>query len=564
MRRTARTFPALVVILCAGATLAWAADYYVAPPPEGDDGNSGTFGEPFATFNTAIGFAGPGDTIWAKDGLYREVVDVWKSGTPGAPITFRALNPGQAVVDGGGDHGSWSQYSGDIYQASLSFVPRAVFVGAEGMAEAGSLGGVTEGSYFVGGGFLYLWVPGGGDPALHDVGVMPDTDDNVFVLWDVKYITFRDLVIQYAPNTGIFIGADVIGPTGNVQVTNCLLRWNWLWGSYVEAATYCTFTGNTAHENCLVNWDRQNSAGGWPMGLSCYRSQYIEYDSNVASHNHGEGIGSSMSSNITFTSNTCYDNFSVNLYVDNCVDVLVDSNLVYVERFNEPAGGLTLSTPIGIGASDEDYGMGATLDGLTIINNISIRCSQGISYWTDMVASKMQNWKVANNTIVDSRWTGITVSVESDAQNVGNVFYNNIVKQDEGNLIYVYFAGDMVMDNNLYLHTTEPEPFSWLDTSYDFSSWKSTSGQGTSSFYSVPQFLPGSGYVAEGYKVSGESDAVENGVSLAYVPDDYGGTERPQGSAFDIGAFEHLASPDEIFSDGFESGDTTGWSASVP
>jgi hypothetical protein len=180
-----------------------------------------------------------------------------------------------------------------------------------------------------------------------------------------------------------------------------------------------------------------------------------------------------------------------------------------------------------------------------------------------MAASKMQNWKVANNTLVESRSIGITVSTESDAQNVGNVFYNNVVKQDEGNLLYVSFAGDMVMDHNLYWHTTDPEPFYWLDTSYDFVDFKAASGQGADSYFSDPRFVVGSGYAADGYKVSSDSDAVDNGISLAYVPDDHEGITRPQGSGYDIGAFENLTSWDEIFSDGFESGDTTEWSNAV-
>ncbi len=33
---------------------------------------------------------------------------------------------------------------------------------------------------------------------------------------------------------------------------------------------------------------------------------------------------------------------------------------------------------------------------------------------------------------------------------------------------------------------------------------------------------------------------------------------------FDLGADEFLGDPDSIFSDGFESGDTTAWSSSIP
>ena len=57
------------------------------------------------------------------------------------------------------------------------------------------------------------------------------------------------------------------------------------------------------------------------------------------------------------------------------------------------------------------------------------------------------------------------------------------------------------------------------------------------------------------------SIAIDNGSAVDAPADDFDGTQRPQGAGWDIGAYEYGST---IFADGFESGDTTRWSVSVP
>ena len=57
------------------------------------------------------------------------------------------------------------------------------------------------------------------------------------------------------------------------------------------------------------------------------------------------------------------------------------------------------------------------------------------------------------------------------------------------------------------------------------------------------------------------SDAIDAGEPRADVPADLDGIPRPQGAGWDAGAYEAL---ELIFRDGFESGDTSAWSASTP
>ncbi len=72
--------------------------YYVSP--DGDDGNPGTFDQPWRTIQHAVDSVGPGDTIWVRSGIYNERVVIQTSGLPGLPITLIGYPGETAVLDG--------------------------------------------------------------------------------------------------------------------------------------------------------------------------------------------------------------------------------------------------------------------------------------------------------------------------------------------------------------------------------------------------------------------------------------------------------------------------------
>jgi hypothetical protein len=102
-------------------TSSWAGSgmqYYVAP--NGSDANDGSDGHPFATIERAAEVVNPGDTVIVRDGIYTDLdkegtmVRVRRSGTPEAPITFRAEHKWRAVLDGQDNRGkcAWSLWHG--------------------------------------------------------------------------------------------------------------------------------------------------------------------------------------------------------------------------------------------------------------------------------------------------------------------------------------------------------------------------------------------------------------------------------------------------------------------
>lgn len=96
----------VVVLALPGARPAVAMEYYVAP--NGNDGNSGTIDQPFASIARGQQAASAGDTVWLRGGEYvysaglgapANAVLFNKSGTSSAPINYFAYPGEQPVFD---------------------------------------------------------------------------------------------------------------------------------------------------------------------------------------------------------------------------------------------------------------------------------------------------------------------------------------------------------------------------------------------------------------------------------------------------------------------------------
>lgn len=81
--------------------------YYVATT--GNDNNAGTSGSPFATITHAATRCVAGDTVLVNDGTYHLSQASYTNGTAGNPITYRAVNQGQAKIVGTTDEPWYNQ-----------------------------------------------------------------------------------------------------------------------------------------------------------------------------------------------------------------------------------------------------------------------------------------------------------------------------------------------------------------------------------------------------------------------------------------------------------------------
>src|SRR6185436_6997726 len=120
---------------------------------------------------------------------------------------------------------------------------------------------------------------------------------------------------------------------------------------------------------------------------------------------------------------------------------------------------------------------------------------------------------------------------------------------------------------NLFYQNGQPPRIRWDSDSYTLAEFQAAfPGQAAGSFTASPQFIEPS------FRPGPASPAVDAGVThAAYatffslygidISRDADRTPRPQGLAFDMGAYERAASSDFIFADGFTSGNLTAWSS---
>ncbi len=101
--------------------------YYVDAATGKDTNNGTSEATAFKTIGKAVNGSsaalGPGVTVRIKAGLYRERVNITKSGTASQRAVVGAFGNGPVIVDGSDAVTDWTQYSGQIYKATPGFPP---------------------------------------------------------------------------------------------------------------------------------------------------------------------------------------------------------------------------------------------------------------------------------------------------------------------------------------------------------------------------------------------------------------------------------------------------------
>lgn len=180
------------------------------------------------------------------------------------------------------------------------------------------------------------------------------------------------------------------------------------------------FENSTVHGTVTENGTGKcNGSGGWGSAVKVQvGGENVVIRGNQVFENCGEGIASTRGVNVTIENNLVYDNFSVNIYVDNTRGAAVRWNDAKCANPNyyrngQPGGG------IGLGA--ENYsGWGYQLQDVTIENNTMEGC-KGIRLYEDsaLASGSPKNILIQNNLFVNS-FQSVLVNVES-AVSVNNV-----------------------------------------------------------------------------------------------------------------------------------------------
>jgi len=575
----------LMIVLSPG--LCNAATLYV-DGTSGSDSNGGTsLVDAWATIDHGMTQASPGDTVLITGGKYKESVKIYSKGSTARDhITVKNYDENEVILDGSLTATSWSVYSGNIYQTAITestdkkvdavvvdyvaLMPSVTQTNTNASyTDTTTISGVTitEGQFYQDNStdILYVWIPGGGSPATHDIGIVrvtPDTSnqyDGIY-LWDSGYFAFENLTIRYFGSRGIAAGA---GSTSHNNYTNLKIVFNRHTG--ILTGPNANLTGSEIAWNFLWNWPRGKfnggtQGGGWGAGVNIDANSTAE--DNTIYKNGGEGILTYLNSgNSIMKNNTVYDNWSMNMYVDTAESVVVEQNLVYCTPVDEAAkvnnGFPTDGTvykgqhPIGIGTAEEFYGGEKLyyLRDVDIRNNIVVNCRRGYSHFAQAADSGMVRIRIVNNTIIVPDYPVPGTVTVGDADNFLGVYLNNSRGANEDNVInnniivvghsrnYALYNRDTDTDtfatyglsNNLYYNSAYTKPIHWggtYNTIYDYTLdvWKSLQGttHGQNSLSVDPNFTRGADKHAASYYIpTDHSPVLEGGVPLSGFNTDF-------------------------------------------
>lgn len=544
------------------STVAHTATYYIAVG--GSDAAAGTQAQPFKTIQRGADVARAGDTVFVTPGIYYErAINIRNGGTKAAPVTFKATGGGKSIIDHGLRVASWTAVGGSVFAGQAAFTPRdsaatntieRVVIDGRAYRKVADTASVTQGTFAAAKatGIITIWPFDGMSPASRDVLILSESSDYKpgLYIWDngrggpVNNIIL-DGMVHRAANTAIWGARFVQNPrpgtaNRNVTVKNCEISFNWQYALRLDNWSGATLQNCDVHENGQVNWPRGERKVVWPHAIIGFNGDFVNILDSKIHDNHGEGVGPFVNCAYwVIRNNEVYDNYSVNIYVDtNDGNVIVDRNLVYLTgKYTTfgPFGSQKAQVSDGIRIANELADLGSEdetpfINNIQITNNIVINTGDGIMSYpyaneSGVIGqSGLRNSLIANNTVITSYTgqgsfqTGINVSVGDNVTVVNNISYPQKIRLARGG------PGGVAAANNLVRDAAS------LDT-----------GAGvvlSKNIFGVPGFVLGTGFTAQAYTLMTGSPAIDKGRSSPAVKTDYSGTLRPQGAAYDIGAFE--------------------------
>jgi parallel beta-helix repeat protein len=199
-------------------------------------------------------------------------------------------------------------------------------------------------------------------------------------LWGTFHTIVRKNVVVGSQGAGIWVGHHQRGRSGqNIVEKNLIV------------------------DNARMNISRKRSSG-WPIGIAIAVSDQSIVRSNRVYENHGEGIGVLSSTNVKVYDNTVYDNFSVNIYLDNAPQSHVKSNII------GSTGNKTFfrhkRPPEGVMIANEKTRHQMPSRGITVVSNTLVGV-QDVSYGTYGMNTGLHDSVIAQNKVQPNKWLSV-------------------------------------------------------------------------------------------------------------------------------------------------------------
>lgn len=299
--------------------------------------------------------------------------------------------------------------------------------------------------------------------------------------------------------------------------------WNGIYTG--NGASDIEIQGNVISDN--VQSARLNNKTSWRGGVGLNNGSDVRVLDNEIFENYGEGLDVYLMRDVEVRGNRFHDNFAAQLYLDNVEGAVAEGNFIYTNynpdfyrslyNNNGPSPGIEVAN---------ESPNAPLLSQVVIRNNIVVGGVYQFIYWKG-VGQGMKNLLVANNTFVKGeRLSNGVLHIDSDSLTTNVRFANNI---------FFSRGGSIAEEWNI--------PGTLSGVTFDHNTWYGGSYpsrvSGTGDLVRDPLFSNPAGTAALDFKLRGASPAIDSGVSLGEVSNDYFGGKRPEGGRHDQGAHEY-------------------------
>jgi hypothetical protein len=494
---------------------------YWVDAAKGSDTNPGTQQLPFQTVSVAATRAkdnnrsGIGTKIIVNPGTYRETVSFGaNSQNTDFPITIQAATAGTAIISGADIFTGWSVYSGNSSMYTHSWPYRwglcaadtgnhieqdivrrreMIFVNGTPLTQVLALTSTKPGTFYVdeGGGTVYIWPPSG--TQINSATVEVATRANLLANTGMANMVVRGMVFQYANSCPIDQAVFFHNGASNILLDNNQMLWNngealsmqdtdftvqnnvanhnGKGGFYDATVKNGLWTGNLAAYN---NW-RGAQGGYYTWGRAGFHFTGAHSETNTGSKawfNQTYGLHwDTDNENVTVSSLIAAENHNANVFME-----VTQGPLTFSSSYFCGGSPVTSSVAQGMTMRDSQY---VTVSGSTFGNNVN-----GIVVTGPKGGADATNWETGQQYHLYTQnftATGNTI-VGGSAQ---QLFTDSPLTSE-----WAMFQTTLNSNNNTWWNAANASSFTVptpkAGTLLDFSGWKSTTAQDSSSSFQSP------------------------------------------------------------------------------
>jgi hypothetical protein len=360
----------------------------------------------------------------------------------------------------------------------------------------------------------------GEQPVIDGEDTLPGAYDGYLVTLKGDHVVLSGLEIKNVYGSAVWVQGSH-NTVRNMTIHHCLSK-----GILVGGVGYCpegvTNVGNTIENNeiwmtSLVH-EGIDSGGRWTAGINVARCpQDTLVRGNTVHETWGLGIQVYETYSPTVEANVVWNNQKSQVYVNNAPYATVRQNLIY----NSADTTFLASGRPGVGIGFCDEKSEPVSHHVTIINNLVLRGNRGFYFFNQQPGSGLKEFLIAHNTFAHSHVVGLQIS---DGVHENTRIWNNLFLEGS-HLAIVPQDPDLDFSHNLW-EEPPPSAASSVDDVIGSPRLRQTGSTGRGEL--DPAW----------FRLSPDSPAIDAGVSLADVQTDFYGVARPQGTGYDIGAYE--------------------------